>query len=107
MSTHDDDFSILPKAVIGLPVPLAPSNDSAISTRGERDVLDNLWFCEFCEAKQIRMAFFLSPEVPSGPMARSPKTPVIYEGIVRENNGVAEQCECQGGAAVRDQRGTA
>ena len=82
-------------------------NDSAISTRGERDVLDNLWFCEFCEAKQIRMAFFLSPEVPSGPMARSPKTPVIYEGIVRENNGVAEQCECQGGAAVRDQRGTA
>ena len=26
MSTHDDDFSILPKAVIGLPVPLAPSS---------------------------------------------------------------------------------
>jgi len=75
------------------------------------DVLDNLWFWELLRRERDSDGLFLVLRrllaVPSSPMARSRETPAIYEGIVLENKGVADRCECHVGAAVRDKRGMA
>jgi hypothetical protein len=65
----------------------------------------------FSEANEIRMTLFLVFrglfDVLSGPMARFRETPQILGKNRSGEYGAADRCECQGGAAVKDKRGTA
>jgi hypothetical protein len=66
-------------------------------------------FGSFWDSKEIRMAFSLSPEAPRRvfqPHGEIPRDTRCYEGIVLKNKGVADRCEGQGGAVVREKRGT-
>jgi hypothetical protein len=70
--------------VSGFLVRLRLTSDSVIGSRERRMCLINSCFGSFCERKQIRMAFFSSPQRllagPSGPVAGSRESPRSRKG---------------------------